>query len=219
VSKEGVVQTKTWCQYTKKLLYELELEKYWRESKALDEKTWSTIVKEKIQAREQKRWLERMKEKPKLRTYITLKKELKQEMYLTVRDRCGVPEFTRLRGGTNRLKIEKGRFEKLAPEDRICEFCGTGEVENEFHFMMICPLYREFRKELWLSVKRDLPQPVMIYADEDKFFIFMTAQESEVVKKVLKFIKQAMRARREIESHREKEAEEKAKKRKREPLP
>ena len=70
-----------------------------------------------------------------------------------------------------------------------------------------------------LSVKRDLPQPVMIYADEDKFFIFMTAQESEVVKKVLKFIKQAMRARREIESHREKEAEEKAKKRKREPLP
>ena len=162
--EEGQIKTKTWCDYTKRLLEELGMEKFWRCDKTLDEEAWAKLVKEKIHEREEKRWREQMKEKSKLRTYILVKQDLKQEEYLHVRDRCGVPELTKLRGGTNRLKIEKGRYEKLPPEQRVCEFCDTGEIEDEKHFLLSCPLYRELRAELWKDVIPLLPQPLLLFA-------------------------------------------------------
>jgi len=208
-SKEGTIITDTWCEYTKKLLLELKLERYWNENRALDEESWAKVVEERIQEREEKKWLERVNTRDKLRTYRLFKQKLEMEEYLAVRDRCGVPELTRLRGGTNRLKIEKGRYVKIPVEARICEFCSTNEVENEFHFMMICPLYRELRKEMWMNVRPLLPQPCMIYSDEDKFLTLMSAKNRDVIRKVLRYIKQAMKVRRNVEKTREKEEEEK----------
>ena len=98
-SKEGTIITDTWCEYTKKLLLELKLERYWNENRALDEEFWAKVVEERIQEREEKKWLERVNTRDKLRTYRLFKQKLEMEEYLAVRDRCGVPELTRLRGG------------------------------------------------------------------------------------------------------------------------
>ena len=35
------------------------------------------------------------------------------------------------------LRIEKGRYEGLKVEDRICNTCNLN-IEDEFHFLMIC---------------------------------------------------------------------------------
>ena len=53
---------------------------------------------------------ERMQQKPKLRTYIQLKTELRFEAYLKTRDKETREVMTRLRGGTNELRIETGRY-------------------------------------------------------------------------------------------------------------
>ena len=42
-SKEGTIITDTWCEYTKKLLLELKLERYWNENRALDEESWAKL--------------------------------------------------------------------------------------------------------------------------------------------------------------------------------
>jgi len=204
--KEGGINT--WCEY-RRLLSELKLEKYWKENKvSLDEEKWINLLEERIQQREEKQWLERVKRRDKLRTYVKFKRNLQKEKYLDIRDRFGVPELVRLRGGTNRLKIEKGRYSKTPAEERVCEFCGTGQVEDELHFMLICPLYRDLRKVMWESVRSLLPQPCMIFADEDKFVVLMQAQTSPIAKHVLKYVKQAMKVRRSIEKTREKEEDE-----------
>jgi hypothetical protein len=151
--EEKHVETKTWCVYTKKLLEELGWGELWETERVGNEKDWEKWVREKIHEREEKLWYDEMKTKPKLRTYITLKHKLEREQYLGIRNRYGAPELTKLRGGTNRLRIEKGRYTQLPVEERICLFCSRNEVEDEKHFMLNCSLYDDLRKNMWDSVK------------------------------------------------------------------
>jgi hypothetical protein len=165
-------------------------------------------VKVRIQTREEKLWRESVLTKSKLRTYAVLKTQLKMEDYLQVKDRCGVPELTKLRGGTNRLRIEKGRYQGLPAEERVCEFCNKGEVEDERHFVLSCPLYSTVRAELWTETLPRLPQPLL--TEEAKFVALLQSKDADVIKKVLRYVKQAMKVRRAVEKAREKEQEEKA---------
>ena len=55
--------------------------------------------------------------------------------------------LSRLRVSAHRLEIEKGRWhkpQKILYSDRKCQICNT--LEDEFHFLLECPLYIELRK-------------------------------------------------------------------------
>ena len=45
--------------------------------------------------------------------------------------------FTKLRLSSHSLKVETGRWSRIAPEDRLCG-CG-GAVEDEEHVLLLCP--------------------------------------------------------------------------------
>ena len=108
---------------------------------------WNRLIKEKIQLREQERWWKEMKEKPKLRTYRLIKTKLTFEDYLRSDDTKGRKLMTRLRSGTNFLRIETGRREGLRSEERKCWF-GCNETEDEKHFLMKCHLYDDLREQV-----------------------------------------------------------------------
>ena len=74
--------------------------------------TWDKELREKIHAREEKEWLARMQTKPKLRTYRTIKHKLEFEPYLNHDNTYARETMTRLRGGTNELRIETGKHKQ-----------------------------------------------------------------------------------------------------------
>ena len=45
------------------------------------------------------------------------------------------------------LLIEEGRYNRvnMPLERRLCRFCTTNDIEDEFHFILVCPLYRNLR--------------------------------------------------------------------------
>ena len=47
------------------------------------------------------------------------------------------------------LKIDTGRFSNQATTRnlRLCELCDRGDVEDEFHFILICPRYLDIRRK------------------------------------------------------------------------
>ena len=45
-----------------------------------------------------------------------------------------------------------GRYRGLGEEDRMCEYCDLGEVENEIHFISFCPLYHDLRMSMFRKV-------------------------------------------------------------------
>ena len=144
---EAVTITKTWCKYTKQLLHKLQLEERWKTEEVGSEDDWNALIRERIHQREQVKWRSRCLMKPKLRTYVTLKRVLKREPFLEVYHRGGTP------AGTNRLRIEQGRYVKEAVEERTCLLCNDGQVEHEYHFMMECKTYEASRAQMWRKIE------------------------------------------------------------------
>ena len=54
--------------------------------------------------------------------------------------------LTQFRLSSHNWAIERGRFENIPRNERVCILCNSNHVENEFHFLLVCPLYRELRK-------------------------------------------------------------------------
>jgi len=90
--------------------------------------------------------------KTKLRTYRTIKQTLTFEQNLNSKDRQARQTMTRLRGGTNELRIETGRYpitnrdRRLEVEERRCLVCMSGEIEDESHFVVDCAFYDDLRE-------------------------------------------------------------------------
>ena len=89
----------------------------------------------------------------KLRTYRCFKTELKLENYVIV----NVPlykkkVFTLLRAGCLPLEVEKGRHKKphaVPLNERLCNMCDSGVIEDERHFLMKCSLYNDIRESMF----------------------------------------------------------------------
>ena len=92
--------------------------------------------------------------RPKLRTYCKIKKDLKFEPYLQTYHRRAIPELAKIRGGSNRLRIEQGRYEKEQVHERVCRLCASGSVEDEAHFMLQCPFYGDLRDVMWANFEQ-----------------------------------------------------------------
>lgn len=47
---------------------------------------------------------------------------------------------------SHRLAVEMGRFNETPRTQRICKFCNSNDIEDEFHFLFACDTYCELRK-------------------------------------------------------------------------
>ena len=57
---------------------------------------------------------------------------------------------------------------KSLPEERICKICKTNSIEDEFQFLIKCPLYAEFRQKLYKTALESISEFNHLN-DEDKF--------------------------------------------------
>ena len=97
-----------------------------------------------------------MENKPKLRTYRKMKTELKKERYLLIEDRKTRRQITKMRIGTNDLRIETGRWKGEEVSERRCLMCMQGSIEDEEHFMLHCTAYRGNRDKMFNIVSVQL---------------------------------------------------------------
>ena len=158
-----------WCDYTKKMMKEVGLGEYWdtQDVMVMYKKTWRAIVWKKIQDKEQDEWRKRMDSKSKLRTYRVMKRELEREKYLEEGTAQQRRVMVMIRGGTNDLRIETGRYEKLEVKERICIFCESGEVEDERQFLCRCEAWKEERE----AVLRRVRNLGVTMTDEETMFM------------------------------------------------
>ena len=55
--------------------------------------------------------------------------------------------ISKLRLSSHKLGIETGRYIDSRREDRPCHNCNLGEIEDEYHFILQCPLYTNLRHQ------------------------------------------------------------------------
>ncbi len=69
------------------------------------------------------------------------------EKYLSTIDNFEVRKcFTAFRISSHNLAIERGRYRHIEVNDRKCNICKNGEVEDELHFLFGCNKYTDKRK-------------------------------------------------------------------------
>jgi hypothetical protein len=158
---------KNWCYGTWKALKDLHLEHIWESEKIQEASNYIKLVRQLIKNKEESEWREQIEKKRKLRTYRKLKSRLVLEDYVVELDREKRRHLTMLRGGTNKLRIETGRWRKEREEERVCKVCLCQEVEDEKHFILLCPMYVRERAAMFERIREECKLEYVESMDEE----------------------------------------------------
>ena len=92
------------------------------------------------------KWRIDVNDSPSLYLYKELKPIFERSIYL---DKIVNSKFrniiAKLRLSSHVLFIETGRHQNIQRNERTCTFCSMNEIEDEYHFVLICPLYDNIR--------------------------------------------------------------------------
>ena len=107
----------------------------------------------------------------KLRTYRLFKSEFKVETYCKLlMPYSHRSAFARFRCGVAPIRLETGRYEHLAVEQRLCHFCNV--VEDEPHVILEYSHYEDLRRVLFSRAAVILPNFNDLNANEKISFLF-----------------------------------------------
>ena len=135
-----------WASLLRDMLCNLGFRDVWLAQSVGNPKLFISIFKQRIHDNFIQTWDSRLRESSRALFYNSIKNFCFQP-YLNI---CNLTKFrqslTRLRVSAHRLEIEAGRWNKPIPTpvtSRTCTLCNV--IENEFHFVLECPLYSELR--------------------------------------------------------------------------
>ena len=149
----------------------LNLSHVWDTEEVGDLISWNKLLKAGIQAREEKAWLVRISAKPKLRVYCRIKSSLRQEEYLRQVSLVQRKFLTRMREGTNNLRVETGRHLKEPLEARTCRICVQNVVEDETHFLLHCYVFERERTRLFRQIAAETGYSLEVMRGNDDWLI------------------------------------------------
>ena len=162
--------TNNWCSHVLSIgnRYGLELDAF--DFNEATKHHVKSVVKEKFISK----WLSNINDHslyPGLRLYKLFKHEFACEPYLQNIKSVQIRKtFTRFRCSSHFLEIERGRYVGKLEHERLCSVCNI--VENEFHFVMICPLYSELRNSFISKITSMFPL-LLEYSPYEQFLFFM----------------------------------------------
>lgn len=131
----------------------------------------------------------------KLRTYGKFKCIFKFENYLNSISDVTVREcFTKFRISAHKLQIEYGRYRNIPVSERLCTKCSMKVIEDELHFMFICPHYEIIRNNYLLSIS-SMCKNFNSLSCENKFIFVMSNEDDIIIQKTAEFIKQCHKLR------------------------
>ena len=95
--------------------------------------------------------------------------------------------FINFRASSHTLNIEVGRHQGVPREQRLCNNCQS-LIEDEYHFVLICPLYSEIRQ-------RFIPEKFTRYPTRLKFNILLASKSETLVRNISLYLYHAFRHR------------------------
>ena len=106
--------------------------------------------------------------------------------------------IAKLRTSAHKLCIETGRFngrnQYVPPQLRTCSRCDKMVTEDEMHFMIDCPRYRDLREELFHSISVTNPQ-FASYNGHQKFIWLLTSENMCEIKLTATYLLKAFKRR------------------------
>lgn len=135
-------------------------------------------------------WHGSIEDASSFRTYRLVKSVLDYEPYLDMNMSLENRNLiTRLRGALLGIRSNTGRwYENIEYERRICEFCNSGQVENEYHVLFECSVWSTFRCRM-----NTFPE----FRDKDMIKV-LSAENENLVRELCVYLKDVLQFRSDI---------------------
>ena len=132
---------------------------------------------------------------PKLRTYKTFKTDMRIEPYLNHKlSKSFYTSIARFRLSSHNLNIELGRHKRpyVPVEERICDKCNSGHVEDEIHCLLICTKWKNSRVKL-IEVACECITGFLVLNHSAQFHKIMTSKDINLNFALGKFLYTALK--------------------------
>jgi hypothetical protein len=101
--------------------------------------------------------------------------------------------MTDIRIGTNKLEVDIGRRKHKEVEHRICEQCDFKIIEDEYHFLIHCPLYADLRFQLFTEIRDVSKGKFNLFSEANfnfaqKFFFLLNGSGDELECQIFRVI-------------------------------
>ena len=105
-------------------------------------------IKQRILDQYYQSWYNEINNSQRLASYSRIKHSFELEPYLDIiKERKYKIASSKVCLSSHNLEIEKGRYRNIPRLERKCKFCQMNVVENEFHFLLACPVYNDLRRK------------------------------------------------------------------------
>ena len=125
-------------------------------------------------------WRADIENNQKITLYKHFKCNFECEQYLsTIQHKKFRDALAQLRLSSHCLHIETGRYGKnrIERNERVCQMCSTGDIEDEYYFVFICDIYNELRIKYISTYYRRNPSVA-------KFIALMNSDNSKTINKL-----------------------------------
>lgn len=144
VDRNNTYSGKNWAYHIKKILDSHGLSFVWNEQS--NEEIPFELIRVRIRDNYLQHWYAEINNSRKLETYALFKYDFEEEKYLQLSLQHKFKQaLSQFRISAHSLAIETGRYENVARENRLGKFCNMRKVESEYHFLLVCPNYKDLR--------------------------------------------------------------------------
>ena len=181
-----------WALMVKHLLSRLGFLEVWNAQGIGNIRNFLSIFKLRVKDVYVQDWHSRLENSTRARFYINVAKFQYQQYLDILKVEKYRNSLCKIRVSAHRLEVETGRWtkpNKTPLDDRICLICGV--LEDEFHFIIECPLYNDLRN---IYIKRYYWQR----ANMPKFIQLLSSENIRVIKNLAIFIEKAFKKREQV---------------------
>ena len=137
-----------WAFQIKKFLSELGFLYVWQNQNQNENDIPLSAIKQRILDNYLQKWYADINNSSRLQSYCIFKHSFDREKYLSVISDYKLRNtLSRFRMSSHNLYIETGRYYNIPREQRLCKSCNMSMVENEYHFLMVCPHFKDLRNK------------------------------------------------------------------------
>ena len=175
-----------WVSLVKDMLYTNGFGHVWLNQGVGNEEAFLMIFKQRIVDIYKQNWRNELNNSRKAITYRTFVPDIEFQPYLSyitnVNHRIAL---TRFRVRSNHLIVETGSWgNALTYHERYCTLCELHAIEDEFHFLLVCPNYSELRQKY-------IPRYYRVRPSMFKFVLLMSTHKVSCLRKLGMYVNKA----------------------------
>ena len=136
----------TWASLVRDTLEHCGMGNYWAAQRVSDKGTFIKVFRTRLQDIYLQTWGQEVRESSGGRLFKHVKLEFGFEPYLNAVSHSLRIPISKIRLSSHTFFIERGRWMKIAKNERVCQICGV--IEDEFHCLVECPRFNNERRGL-----------------------------------------------------------------------